>query len=152
MIGPSAYYDPWYLLLGYSYTWPLSLNANTILSPTVTCLKFKSLEKISWGSWGKLCLSEPQQSTFLSSVRTANVPMSAQTWRILVFLNICSGKHWCPWLSPFNPGAQSFTSLKADLRQDINGGFTFIRFLNGTFPWRKGYVNAFVSFKSFGFM
>ena len=30
--------------------------------------------------------------------------------------------------------AQSFTSLKADLRQDINGGFTFSRCLNGTFP------------------
>ena len=32
-------------------------------------------------------------------------------------------------------GARSFTSLKADLRQDINGGFAFSRFLNGTFPW-----------------
>ena len=31
-------------------------------------------------------------------------------------------------------GAQSFTSLKADLRQDIHRGFTFSRFLNGTFP------------------
>ena len=31
-------------------------------------------------------------------------------------------------------GAQSFTSLKADLRQDINGGFVFSRCLNGTFP------------------
>ena len=30
--------------------------------------------------------------------------------------------------------AQSFTSLKADLHQDINGGFPFSRRLNGTFP------------------
>ena len=30
--------------------------------------------------------------------------------------------------------AQSFTSLKADLRQDINGDFAFNRSLNGTFP------------------
>ena len=30
--------------------------------------------------------------------------------------------------------AQSFTSLKADLRQDINGGFAFSRCLKGTFP------------------
>ena len=29
-------------------------------------------------------------------------------------------------------GTQSFTSLKADLRQDINGGFAFSRCLNGT--------------------
>ena len=33
-------------------------------------------------------------------------------------------------------GAQSFTSLKADLHQDINGGFTFSRCLNGTFLFR----------------
>ena len=30
--------------------------------------------------------------------------------------------------------AQSFTSLKAVLCQDMNGGFTFSRCLNGTFP------------------
>ena len=30
--------------------------------------------------------------------------------------------------------AQSFTSLKADLHQVINGGFVFSRYLNGTFP------------------
>ena len=30
--------------------------------------------------------------------------------------------------------AQSFTSLKADFLQDINGGFAFSRWLNGTFP------------------
>ena len=30
--------------------------------------------------------------------------------------------------------AQSFTSLKADQSQDINGGFEFNRCLNGTFP------------------
>ena len=30
--------------------------------------------------------------------------------------------------------AQSFTSLKADLCQDINGGFAFSRCLNGIFP------------------
>ena len=30
--------------------------------------------------------------------------------------------------------AQSFTSLKADIRQDIDGGFAFSRCLNGTFP------------------
>ena len=32
---------------------------------------------------------------------------------------------------------QSFTSLKADLRQDINGGFAISIWLNGTFPWGK---------------
>ena len=31
-------------------------------------------------------------------------------------------------------GAQLFTSFKADLCQDINGGFAFGRCLNGTFP------------------
>ena len=30
--------------------------------------------------------------------------------------------------------SQSFTSLMADLRQDINGVFSFSRCLNGTFP------------------
>ena len=30
--------------------------------------------------------------------------------------------------------AQSFTSLKADLRQDINGGFAFSKCLNGILP------------------
>ena len=30
--------------------------------------------------------------------------------------------------------AQSFTSLKADVRQDIKGGSAFSRCLNGTFP------------------
>ena len=29
-------------------------------------------------------------------------------------------------------GAQSFTSLKADLHQDINGGYVFNRCLNGS--------------------
>ena len=33
--------------------------------------------------------------------------------------------------------AKSFTSLMADLCQEINGGFAFRRFLNGTFP-REG--------------
>ena len=32
------------------------------------------------------------------------------------------------------PRAESFTSLKADLHQEINGGFPFSRRLNGTFP------------------
>ena len=41
--------------------------------------------------------------------------------------------------------AQLFTSLKADLHQDINGGFAFSRCLNRTFPWRKCSVKAFVS-------
>ena len=44
--------------------------------------------------------------------------------------------------------AQSFTSLTADIRQDINRGFTFSRCLNGTFPWRKCSVKALVSFNS----
>ena len=30
--------------------------------------------------------------------------------------------------------AQSYTTLKADLRQDINGGFAFSRCRNGIFP------------------
>ena len=33
-------------------------------------------------------------------------------------------------------GAQSFTSLMTDLRQDINRVSLFSRCLNGTFPWR----------------
>ena len=40
---------------------------------------------------------------------------------------------------------QSFTSLKVDLHQDINGGFAFGRCLNGTFPWRKCSIKALVS-------
>ena len=32
------------------------------------------------------------------------------------------------------PKAQSFISLMADVRQDMNGGFAFSRCLNGTFP------------------
>ena len=31
-------------------------------------------------------------------------------------------------------GAQLFTSLKADLCQDMNGGFAYSRCHNGTFP------------------
>ena len=34
-------------------------------------------------------------------------------------------------------GAQSFTSLKADLHQDINRGFAFSRSLNETFPYEE---------------
>ena len=30
--------------------------------------------------------------------------------------------------------AKSFTSLKAELNQDINRIFVFIRYINGTFP------------------
>ena len=37
-------------------------------------------------------------------------------------------------------GAQSFTSLKADLRQGINGSFAFSRLHNRTFPWRKSSI------------
>ena len=33
-----------------------------------------------------------------------------------------------------NLGAQSFTSLKADIRQDINGGFVFSRCINEIYP------------------
>ena len=40
------------------------------------------------------------------------------------------------------PRAQSFTSLMADLRQDINRGFAFSRCLNGTFPLRPWQVNS----------
>ena len=39
----------------------------------------------------------------------------------------------------------SFTSLKADLQQDINRGFAISRCLNVTFPWRKCSVRALVS-------
>ena len=42
--------------------------------------------------------------------------------------------------------AQSFTTLKEDLRQEINCGFAFSRCLNGTFPWRKGSSKALVSY------
>ena len=37
---------------------------------------------------------------------------------------------------------QSFTSLMADLYQDINRVSSFSRCLNGTFPWRKCSVNG----------
>ena len=39
---------------------------------------------------------------------------------------------------------QSFTSLKADLRQYINRGFAFSRFLHGTFPWRNCSVKTLI--------
>ena len=42
-------------------------------------------------------------------------------------------------------GPQSFTSLKADLRQDIHGGFALSRCLNGIFPLRQCSVNDLVS-------
>ena len=42
-------------------------------------------------------------------------------------------------------GAQSFTSLKEDLYQNLNGGFAISRCLNGTFPWRKCSVKALVT-------
>ena len=42
--------------------------------------------------------------------------------------------------------AQSFTSLKSDLHQDINGGFAFSRSLNRTFPWRTCSVKALVNY------
>ena len=46
----------------------------------------------------------------------------------------------------FNLGAQSFTSLKAVLRQDIiNRCFAFSWCLNRTFPWRKCSVKVLVS-------
>ena len=41
--------------------------------------------------------------------------------------------------------------MKADLSQDINGGFAFSRCLNGTFPWRKYSIKALLIF-SFGLM
>ena len=47
-------------------------------------------------------------------------------------------------LSNFTSGAQSLTSLKADIHQDINGGFAFSRCLNGTFPWRNCSVKTLV--------
>ena len=39
---------------------------------------------------------------------------------------------------------QSFTSLMADLRQDINRVSSFSRCLNGTFPWRNCSVKTLV--------
>ena len=42
-------------------------------------------------------------------------------------------------------GAQLFTSMVADLRQVINGGFEFSRCLKVTFSWRKGCDNNGVS-------
>ena len=41
-------------------------------------------------------------------------------------------------------GSQSFTSLMAVLRQDINWVSSFSRCLNGTFPWRKSSIKALV--------
>ena len=43
------------------------------------------------------------------------------------------GKEATDYLKVFF-GAQSFTSLKGELYQDINGYFLYIRCLNGTFP------------------
>ena len=52
---------------------------------------------------------------------------------------------------------QSFTSSKADLRQDINGGFVFIRGLNETFlegsaPLRLRSEDLYMLLFSFGLM
>ena len=47
--------------------------------------------------------------------------------------------------SVFKLWAQSYTSLMADLCQDMNGGFAFSRCLNGTFTWRKCSSKALVS-------
>ena len=52
------------------------------------------------------------------------------------------------WFSKIILGAQSFTSLKADLLQYINGGFAFSRCINGTFVWRKCSDRALVKIKS----
>ena len=38
---------------------------------------------------------------------------------------------------PWSDGPKSFTSLIADLCQNINSISSIIRCLNGTFPWRK---------------
>ena len=46
------------------------------------------------------------------------------------------------YIARYDIGPKSFTSLKADLSQEINGGFAFSR--NGTFPL-KCYIKALVS-------
>ena len=38
------------------------------------------------------------------------------------------------WMKKLKLRAQSFTSLKANVHQDINGGFVFSRWLNETLP------------------
>ena len=53
--------------------------------------------------------------------------------------------HAFKYLFPFcKLRAQSFTSLMADLRQDINRVPSFSRCLNGTFPWRNCSVKTLV--------
>ena len=64
--------------------------------------------------------------------------MSQETENIIIFCYFCV-HDYC------QQRAQSFTSLKADLRQDINGGLAFSQCQNGTFPWRKCSVKALVS-------
>ena len=51
-----------------------------------------------------------------------------------MFKQIDIGKNQGDQNGSHKPRDQSFTSLKADLRQDINGGLVFSRCLNGIFP------------------
>ena len=61
-------------------------------------------------------------STLSSTVSSLSTSSSSSTTYVT---NICTQVRF---------RAQSFTSLKADLRHDNNGGFAFSRCLNGTFP------------------
>ena len=45
----------------------------------------------------------------------------------------------------YGPNRQSFTSLMADLHQDINRVSSFSRCLNGTFPWRNCSIKTLVN-------
>ena len=64
----------------------------------------------------------------------AILPVCKQTWELRI-----KGLVW------LFLGVQEFTSLKADIDQDISGGFAFSRYFHETFPWRKCSVKALVS-------
>ena len=73
----------------------------------------------------------------------------SKSWKLCqgrIFLKTILCVFLCSLLLPiciFWP--QLFTSMKANLQQDINGGFAFSRCLNGTFPWRKCSIKALAS-------
>ena len=57
---------------------------------------------------------------------------------------ITNGVRLNPVVALFNHRSQSFTSLMADLYQDINRVSSFRRCLNGTFSSRKCFIKALV--------
>ena len=109
----------------------------------------KTLAKTSyfWGVWAYLCLlccclqldvwrsllfwlSSLSHSSMLSMDVLSALPDS-----LLLLLEVLG--YFTMFAEDATIWAQSFTSLNADLCQDINGSFALSRCLNGTLPWRK---------------